>query len=86
MAGICAENDLLEAKTNKYGVPPELAISFCQTQLMAYEEISWMTMDNSSSESKGFRFRSLLERAYAELSNGIWLDHALEVTTARKAA
>ena len=52
---------------------------------MAYEEISRVSMDNNSPDSKGPRFRESLEKAYAELNKGVWLDHKLEVTVARKA-
>ena len=52
---------------------------------MAYEEISRVSMDNGSPDAKGPRFRELIGRAYAELNTGVWLDHKLEVTIARKA-
>jgi len=43
-----------------------------------------VSMDNSTPESKGPRFRALVERAYEELNKGVWLKHKLEVTVARK--
>ena len=85
LAEICTENGLLESRTDKYRVPPEISIPFCQTQFGAYAEISRGAMDNSSPDSKGPQFRALLERAHTELISGVWLDHKLEVTVAKKA-
>ena len=56
-----------------------------QTQFGAYEEISLVSMDNSSPQAKGPRFRTLIEKAYTQLNQGIALQHILEVTIARKA-
>lgn len=80
----CAENGLLDAQTNRYRVPFEISVPFCQTQFGAYEEISRVSMDNSSPDSKGPRLRALIEKAQVELRSGVWLDHKLEVTVARK--
>ena len=85
LAEICAENGLLESKTDIYRVPPEISIPFCQTQLLAYEEISRVVMDNSTPDSKGPQFRALLAKAHGELKKGVWLDHNLEITVAKKA-
>ena len=41
-------------------------------------------MDNSSPGAKGPRLRALIEKAQVELRSGVWLDHKLEVTVARK--
>ena len=60
-------------------------MAFCQTQFGAYEEISRVGMDNSSPGAKGPRLRALIERAQVELRSGVWLDHKLEITVARKA-
>ena len=75
---------MLESRTYAYRVPLELSVAWCQSQFAAFEEISMMTMDNSSTESKGPRFRRLVERAYKDLYKGIVLDVPLEVTIARK--
>lgn len=85
LARICGENGLLDAQTSRYRVPSEIGIAFCQTQFGAYEEISRASMDNSSPDAKGPQLRALIEKAQVELRAGVWLDHILEVTVARKA-
>ena len=85
LAKYCAENGLLDAQTSRYLVPPEIGVPFCHTQFGAYEEISRVSMDNASPDSKGPRLRALIEKAQVELRSGVWLDHTLEVTVARKA-
>ena len=85
LARTCGENGLLDAQTSRYRVPPEIGVAFCQTQFGAYEEISRVGMDNSSLDAKGPQLRALIEQAQVELRGGVWLDHKLEVTVARKA-
>jgi hypothetical protein len=80
----CTKNSLLDAHTYKHGLPREIAIPFCQTQLQAYEEVSRVAFDNSSPDARGPRVRRLLEEAHDELNTGVWLEHSLEVTVARK--
>lgn len=41
-------------------------------------------MDNSSPDSKGPQLRALIEKAQVEFRSGVWFDHKLEVTVARK--
>jgi len=84
LADICAETGFVESKTDTYYVSPHLAIPWCQTQFGAYIEVSRVSMDNSIPESKGPRFRALVERAFNELNKGVWLKLRLEVTVARK--
>lgn len=84
LAKTCAESGLLDPQTHRYRVPSEICVPFCQTQFGAYEEISRVSMDNSSPDSKGPRLRALIENAHVELRSGVWLDHNLEVTVARK--
>ncbi|MCJ1333322.1 hypothetical protein MMC10_010016 [Thelotrema lepadinum] len=86
LSEICAQNGLPDSTTHRYPVPPEYRVAWCQTQLGAYEEISFMSMDNSSPNAKGSRFRHVLDKAYDELTKGVTLQHTLEVTTARKPA
>ena len=85
LAETCAENGLLDAQTDKYRVPPEICVPWCQTQFGAFEEISRAGLDNSSPDSKGPRLRALVEKAQVELRSGVWMDFSLEVTVARKA-
>ena len=84
LARTCGENGLLDAQTSRYRVPPEISMAFCQTQFGAYDEISRVSMDNSSPDAKGPQLRALIEKAQVELRSGVWLDHKLEVTVARK--
>ena len=84
LAKTCSENGLLDAQTSRYRVPPEISMAFCQTDFGAYEEISMVSMDNSSPDAQGPRLRALIEKAQVELRSGVWLDNQLEVTVARK--
>lgn len=83
LADFCTEQGMVNAKRHFYRVPEDIAISFTQTQMGAYNEISKADMDSSTPESKGPVFRNLLTQAHTELSTGVWLDHTLECTTAQ---
>ena len=86
LADICAENGLVESRTHRYHIPLEISILVSQIQLEGYAEVSRVALDNSQLDSKGPRFRELIEKAHKELNKRVLLDHKLEVTVARKAS
>ena len=77
---------MLDSRTDRYRVPPDLAIPFCQNQFGAFEEISVNSMDNGSEDAPGPRLRRLIDKAHDDLRKGVVFDYRLEVTVARKPA
>ena len=54
-----------------HSYPPGLRMPFTQCNLLAIEEVSYTSHDNSRDDSSGSKLRSLLEEAFQESREGV---------------
>ncbi|THD00338.1 hypothetical protein EYZ11_000231 [Aspergillus tanneri] len=80
-----SQQELVEVRKDLYPITPHSRLFWSQLQFNSNEEYSYLGMDNSTANSAGPKFRSLIAQAGDEGRNGAAFDFTLEVTIGRKA-
>ena len=84
LPSIFAEHGLISTSSHHYPVRPEMRLFFTHVNFMTSESTSFVTMDNSRSDSSGPKYRQMIRDASTEAKAGACLAYTPEVAIGRK--